>query len=318
MTTAVKENTVKKYSKKSYGERVKHDLKTNKALYISIIPVLIFYIVFCYIPMYGILMAFQDYNPARGIAGSTWVGFHNFKEFFSGIYFKRSMLNTITISFSSIFWGFPAPIILAVLMNEVKNKYFKKTIQTVTYLPHFISLLVICGMIHMFTGEKGIVNDIIAFFGGERATLLNNAKNFVPVYVISEIWQGVGWGSIIYLAALSGISNDLYEAAHIDGAGRLRQVWHVTLPGLIPTIMTMLILRLGSILNVGFEKIILLYNPINYSSSDVISSYVYRVGLQEFRYGFSAAVGLFNSVIGCTIVLIANNISKRVNDTSLW
>ena len=318
MTTEVKKKTEKIYSKKSYWERVKHDLKTNKVLYISIIPVLIFYIVFCYIPMYGVLMAFQDYNPARGILGSTWVGFSNFQEFFSGIYFKRTLLNTITISLSSIFWGFPAPIILAILMNELKNKHFKKSIQTVTYLPHFISLLVICGMIHMFTGEKGIVNDLIAVFGGKRATLLNNPKNFVPVYIISEIWQGVGWGSIIYLAALSGISNDLYEAAHIDGAGRLRQVWHVTLPGLIPTIMTMLILRLGSILNVGFEKIILLYNPINYAKSDVISSYVYRVGLQEFRYGFSAAVGLFNSAIGCAIVLITNNISRRVNDTSLW
>ncbi len=316
MVIKVKNNT---HTEQGYFKRLGKDLKLNKALYISIIPVLLFYIIFCYVPMYGVLMAFQDYDPAKGVLGSAWIGLQNFKEFFGGIYFKRILYNTLNISFSSIIWGFPAPIILALLMNEIRSKKFKKGIQTITYMPHFISILVICGMIQMFTSESGIINTIIVFFGGKNnGSLLNNPNNFVPIYIISEIWQGVGWGSIIYLAALSGIDAELYDAAYTDGAGKLRQTWHVTLPGITPTIVTMLILRLGSVLGVGYEKIILLYNPINYVKSDVISSYVYRIGLQEFRYGYSAAVGLFNSAINCIVVLIANGISKKVNDTSLW
>ena len=304
--------------KRSFWTRLKIDLKRNKTLYISIIPVILFYIVFCYLPMYGILMAFEDYNPAQGLFDSKWIGLANFKEFFSGIYFKRTLFNTLNISISSLLWGFPAPIILALMMNELSNRYFKKTVQTIVYLPHFVSLIVICGMIQMFTSERGVINDLIALFGGTRSSLLNNPDCFVPVYVISDIWQQVGWNSIIYMAALAGISQELYEAAKVDGANRLQQIIHVTLPGLAPTIVTLLILRMGSILNVGYEKIILLYNPINYEKSDVISSYVYRVGMQDFRYGFSTAVGLFNSAIGCIIVFIANTINRKINETSLW
>ena len=234
------------------------DLTRNYGLLIMFLPVFLYYLIFSYKPMYGALMAFQDYSPAKGVWGSTWVGMKHFHDFFTGPYFGRLMFNTIKISLYSIVFGFPAPIILALLMNEIKNKQYKSVVQTLSYLPHFISLVIICGMIKKFTLDTGIINDIIAFFGGTRKTFLNDPNSFVSLYVISDIWQEVGWNSIIYFAALSNIDQQLYEAATVDGAGKFKQIIHVTLPGILPTVMIMLILRMGSALSVGYEKIILL------------------------------------------------------------
>ena len=297
---------------------IKKDWKRNWKLYAMMIPVFLFYILFCYKPMYGIIIAFKDYMPGLGITGSPWIGFENFIEFFTGKYFTRILFNTLNISITSIIFGFPAPIILALLINEVVHKKFAKTVQTITYMPHFISIVVVCGLLRVFVAEDGIINYIIGFFGGDKANLLQSPSAFVPIYVISGIWQEIGWGSIIYLAALAGVDQELYEAASIDGAGRLRQTWSITLPSIMPTIVTMFILKLGQMMNVGFEKIILMYNPMTYETADVISTYTYRVGLQDFRYGFSTAVGLFNSVINFALIMIANTISRKVNDTSLW
>lgn len=294
------------------------ELSKNKYIYIMLLPVFIYYIMFHYVPMGGVLISFQDYSPRRGILGSDWVGFENFVEFFTGPYFWKILRNTLKISVSSIIFGFPAPILLALLLNELKMKNYSRVIQTVTYLPHFISTVVVCGIVKEFTLDTGVINDIIALFGGERSTMLIDPKKFLPVYVLSDIWQKIGWDSIIYLAALTSVDMQLYEAADIDGATRLRKIISITIPGILPTIMTMFILRIGNILNVGFEKIILLYNPSIYDTADVISTYVYRVGLQEYRWGYSTAVGLFNSVVNFGFLILANQMSKRFNEVSLW
>lgn len=283
-----------------------------------IIPVLAFYIVFNYVPMYGVIIAFKNFTPGLGISDSPWVGFQNFLEFFNGMYFKRVISNTLIISVTSIVFGFPAPIILALLLNELKNRFFKGAVQTITYIPHFISLVVVCGMILQFTSNTGIITYLLHFIGVPLKTMLNLPGNFVPIYVISGVWQEVGWGSIIYLSAITGIDQQLYEAAQIDGAGRLKQVINITIPSIMPVIMIMLILRMGNIMSVGFEKIILLYNPAIYSTSDVISSYTYRKGLQEFSWSFSTAVGLFNSAINFIFLITANRLSKKYNGSSLW
>lgn len=288
------------------------------------IPILAYYIIFCYAPMYGAIIAFKDYRANLGIMGSPWANpfYKHFETFLTMPYFKRILRNTLTISINSIIWGFPAPILLALLMNELKSKAFTKITQTITYMPYFISLVVVCGLVMTFTDRNGLINDIIALFGGERVTMLSQPGYFVPVYVISDIWQNVGWNSIIYIAALAGIDQELYEAARIDGAGRLRQTWHITLPGILPTIVILLILRLGGLLNVGYEKILLLYNPLTYEKADVISTYVYRYGLGgeggANPWSFSSAVGLFNSVINFVLVIAANKISKIASGTSLW
>jgi len=269
--------------------------------------------------MYGALIAFMDFQPGVPIFQNSWVGFSNFVDFFQDRSFFRVIKNTLVISISSIISGFPVPIILALLINELRSRLYSRLVQTVSYLPHFISLVVICGLIRDFTGGNGIVTRFIQILGSDIGTsLLMKPSYFVPVYVISGIWQEAGYGSIIYLAALTGISHELYEAATIDGASRWKQTIHITLPGILPTIVIMLILRMGNMMNVGFEKIILLYNPQIYETADVISSFVYRKGLQEFNFSFSTAVGLFNSAINFAILLAANSISKRVNETSLW
>ncbi len=303
---------------KDFKGTLKRDFKKNKLLYLMILPVVIFYITFFYVPMYGAIIAFKNFNPAEGILGSPWVGFEHFMNFFNSYYFWRVLKNTFLISINTLVFGFPAPIILALLINELKNKTFTRTVQTVTYLPHFISLVVIAGMIRDFTSLNGVINHIIAFFGGERIVMLSRPELFVPIYVTSGIWQEVGWGSIIYLAALSGIDPQLYEAAYMDGAGRLRQTWNITLPGIMPTIVILFIMRMGKILSIGFEKIILLYNPAIYETADVIASFVYRRGLQNFDFSFATAVGLFNSLINLILLIFANYISRKVNETSLW
>ena len=302
----------------NYFKALKHNITKHKLLYIMVIPVILYYILFHYAPMYGAIIAFKDFFPGRGIWGSPWVGFAHFREFFTGIYFFRVVRNTLMINVLQLIFVFPFPILLALMINEIYLIKYKKTVQTIIYMPHFISLIVICGMVLDFTARNGIVNDIIYFFGGERTNIMINPAAFWPVHIVSDIWQTAGWGTIIYLAALAGVDQELYEAARVDGAGRWRQTLSITLPGILPTIVIMLILRLGSMMHVGFEKIILLYNPMIYETADVISSYIYRRGLLEFNFGFSAAVGLFNSAINFSLLVLANAISRKVNDTSLW
>lgn len=304
--------------KNSFREKVTRDFIRNKYLYLMILPVLIFYFLFHYKPMYGALMAFQNYNPAKGILGSQWVGLQSFVDLFKDFYFFRILRNTLLISVYSLIFEFPAPIILALLLNELKGKYFKVLVQTVTYVPYFVSLVVICGIIKNFTLDTGVINDIIELLGFDRVTMLQEPQFFRTIYIGSSIWQGMGWGSIIYLSALMNIDMHQYEAAVVDGAGRWKQLLHITIPGIMPTVIVMFILKMGGLMNVGFEKVILLYNPVIYETADVISSYAYRKGLQEFSWSFSATVGLFNSVINLLLLILSNKISKKVNETSLW
>ena len=307
------------YNKKiALSYRIKKDIIKNRELYILAIPIILFYLLFHYKPMYGAIIAFKSFSPAKGIMSSPWVGWAHFQDFFSSIYFGRVIKNTLIISITQLLFGFPAPIILALLINEIRNKAFSRTVQTVTYMPHFISLVVVCSMIRQFTSDSGFITLLLSYVGFDKQTMLNNANLFVPIYILSGIWQEVGWGSIIYLAALSGIDQELYDSAKIDGAGRWKQTLHVTLPGLLPTIIILFILRTGSVLSVGSEKIILLYNPAIYGTSDVISSYVYRQGLLNADWSYSTAVGLFNSVINFTLVVFVNRLSRRTSEISLW
>ncbi|MBT9777039.1 ABC transporter permease subunit [Clostridium sp. MCC353] len=304
--------------KKDFMSRARRDWQRNRALYAIVIPVLLFYILFHYKPMYGAIIAFKDYTPALGVEKSPWVGFDNFIRFFNSVYFVRLIKNTILLSFYNLLFGFPAPIILALLLNEVRGKKFKSLTQTITYLPHFISMIVVTGMLTNFCMTSGLFNDIIVMFGGERSPLLQNPKLYRTIYVASSIWQEVGWGSIIYLSALAGVDSQLYEAAQIDGAGKWKQMINVTLPAITPTIIIMLILKIGSLMNMGYEKTILLYNPSTYETADIISSYIYRIGLLEQDWSYSTAIGLFNSVINFALLILANKISKRYSETSLW
>ncbi|MDD4849131.1 MAG: ABC transporter permease subunit [Gemmiger sp.] len=302
----------------SFGYRARKDMQRNWELYLLVLPVLIFYFLFCYKPMYGALIAFQNYKPALGFAGSPWVGFDNFIRFFTSPFFGRLVKNTLFLSFELLIFGFPAPIILALLLNELHAGPFKKTIQTVTYLPHFISIIVVAGMLTDFCMSTGLINDIIVFFGGARSPLLQNPALYRTIYILSDIWQQIGWGSIIYLSALSGVDAQLYDAASIDGAGRFQKLLNVTLPSIMPTIVIMFILRIGSLMSIGYEKTILLYNPSTYETADIISSYVYRVGILEQGWSYSTAIGLFNSVVNLILLLIANRLSKKLTETSLW
>jgi len=314
----VSETIGKTKERESFSIRVKKDWKRNRSLYLMVLPVILFYILFHYKPMYGAIIAFQDYNPRQGVTGSEWVGFDQFIRFFTSPYFGRLVKNTLLLSVYGIIFGFPAPIILALLLNELRAKRFKKTVQTITYLPHFISLVVVTGIIKDFTQSTGLINDIIVMFGGERSSLIQNPALYRTIYIVSDIWQGIGWGSIIYLSALSGVDQQLYEAASIDGAGRWKQLIHVTLPGIAPTIVIMLIMRMGQLLGTGYEKTILLYNEATYETADVIASYIYRVGILERNWSYSTAIGLFNSVINLALLIATNKISRRVSETSLW
>lgn len=293
--------------------------REDTVLYIMFLPVFLYYLIFQYIPMGGIILAFKDFSPRLGILGSRFVGFKHFVDFFGSEKFLNVLANTLRINISNLIFGFPAPIILALMLNEVKAQRLKRTIQTVTYLPHFISLVVAVGLILDFTKRGGIINDVIAMFGGERIAFMSESNMFTPIYVISGIWQEIGWGSIIYLAALSGINDELYNAAAIDGAGRGHMLLHVTLPGIAPTIVIMFILKIGSMMSLGSEKIILMYNDLIMDKADVISSYVYRLAFGNSPdYGFSTAVNLFNMVINVILLVSANYISGRLSETSLW
>ncbi|WP_040536543.1 ABC transporter permease [Schleiferilactobacillus shenzhenensis] len=304
--------------KPSLGDRLKKDFKENKWKYVMALPIIIYFAVFAYKPMYGLLMVFQDYSPRLGISGSPWVGFQNFVRFFNDPNAWRIVRNTFNISIWSMVVGFPAPIILALLINEIHNKFFKRVVQTVSYMPYFVSLVVMCSLVKFFTQSDGLIPDILTHIGIARTNLLASPGAFVPIYVLSGIWQSVGWDSIIYLAALSGINSELYESARIDGASRLQQMWHVTLPGLRPTIIILLILRMGSLLSVGFEKILLLYSASTYSVADVISTYVYRMGILNADYSYSAAIGLLNTLVNVTLLLITNKIAEKTSGSGLF
>ncbi len=294
------------------------DFRRHKYKYLIILPVLIYVAVFCYKPMYGVLIAFQNYQPAKGMADSQWVGLLQFQRAFSDMYFWRALKNTLTISFLSLVFSFPVPILLALILNEVKVKWFGRTVQTITYMPHFISLVVVCGLVNSFCQSEGLITDLLVFLGVERENLLANPSYYYPIYIISGIWASAGWDSIIYLAALAGIDQEQYEAARVDGASRLQQLFYITLPGLMPTIVMLLILRMGSILGVGYEKTLLLYQPLTYEVADVLSTYVYRKGIIDTNYSFSTAVGLFDSLVGLVLVTTVNKISKKFGQSGLF
>ena len=299
---------------------IKRDWKWNWPLYVMMIPAVVFYIMFAYIPMFGNIMAFKEFVPGVGIQGffiGEWVGLKYFKQFIEGIYFWRLIRNTVLISLYNLIFSFPAPIILAILLSEIPFKGYKRVVQTITYLPHFVSTVVICGLIVNFSLSTGLFNDFIELFGGSRVPLLQDPKYFRTIYVASGIWQGIGWGSIIYLSAIAGIDASLYEAAVIDGANKFQQIINITIPSIMSTIIIMFILQIGQMMNVGSEKIMLLYNPSIYETSDVISTYVYRIGLVQMNWSFSAAVDLFNKVINFILLITANDISKRVSEVSL-
>ncbi len=292
--------------------------RQHKMIYWMTVPIILYFLIFSYLPMFGILMAFQDFKPNLGFLGSQWVGFSNFTAFFESDYFARVIKNTLLLSIYDLIFAFPAPIILALLLNEIRNGAFKKTVQTVSYLPYFLSMVVICGLIRDFTASSGPVTAVVTALTGKTGNLLSMPEMFRPIFIVSNIWQMVGYNSIIYLAALSQIDDTQYEAAVIDGAGYWKQCLHVTLPGIASTVIIMLILRVGQLMSVNFEKVLLLYNQATYETSDVISTYVYRQGIVNHNYGYSTAVGLFNSVIGFILIVATNALSKKFTETSLF
>lgn len=297
---------------------IRKDFIHNKILYVMVLPVVLYYVVFHYLPMGGLLMAFQNYKPKLGLFHSQFVGLNNFRDFFSSIYFGRTVRNTLAISLLELVISFPVTILFALLLNEISNIYFKRTVQTISYMPHFISMVVVAGLILDFCDSKGAVAQLVGFFTGNVQNLLSRPEYWRPVYIVSGLWKELGFGSIIYLAALSGVDQQLYEAAAIDGAGRFKQTLHITLPGISATIIIMLILKIGQMMAVGYEKTILLYNSQVYETADIISSYVYRKGLLEFNYGYSTAVGMFNSIINFILLVTANRISRKMTETSLF
>jgi putative aldouronate transport system permease protein len=276
-------------------------------------------VVFRYLPMYGVLIAFQDFDIVKGVFSSPWIGLENFQYLLSFPDFYKVLKNSVLISLYRILWGFPAPILLAVVLNEIKNRAFKSAAQTVLYLPHFISWVVIAGLVVNFTSvPDGVINAFLARFGAAPVAFLQKKEYFRSIIVISDIWKEAGWGTIIYLAAMSGISEDLYEAAVIDGAGRLRRILHITLPGIMSTVVVMLVLRMGSVLKNGFEQIFLLYNALVYDVADVFETFTYRVGMIDARYGFATAVGLFQSAVGLVFVLVSNKAANALGEGGLW
>ena len=296
-------------------------IRQNWQLYLMLLPVIVYFLLFCYGPMYGLVLAFKDYKVLRGIFGSPWANpwYKHFERFFLSPYFERVITNTVTISAQSLLYGFPVPIILALCINEVRNRKYQKIVQNVTYAPHFLSVIVLVGLIKSFTNtDYGIVNLLIRNFGGEGYNWMQRADLFRPLYIGSGIWQNAGWDSIIYIAALSGIDPQLHESAMIDGANRWKRIWHINLPGLMPTIIILLILNSGYIMSVGFEKVFLMQNDLNLSSSDVISTYSYRIGIESAQYELATAIGLFNSVVNCALLVCVNWASRRTGGTSLW
>lgn len=293
--------------------------KRTVILYLFLCPAIVYYILLHYLPMYGSLIAFQDFNPFRGFGASKWVGLKHFESFFDSIYFFRLVRNTFLIGVYSILFAFPLPILFALLINEVRHAKFRAVVQSVSYIPHFISTVVVVGLIVSFLSPStGVVNAFLSMVGLEKIDFLRSPEWFRTIYISSGVWQTLGWSSIIYFAALTGISPSLYEAAEMDGASRWQRVIHISLPGILPTIVTILLLDLGRVMDVGFEKVFLLYNPSTYETADVLSTYTYRAGLIDQQYSFAAAVGLFNSLITLVLILVFNYLAKRFTSYSLW
>lgn len=295
-------------------------MKKSYMLYIFLLPAVIMVAIFCYAPMYGVLMAFQNYSPSKGILGSPWVGFEWFERFFNMPRFWQILGNTLTLSVYSLIVGFPIPIILAVLINSVESNRFRRVTQTVTYMPHFISTVVLVGMITVFLSPRsGFLNHMLEMFGAAEDTYYMGVAEYFPhIYVWSGVWQDMGWNSIIYLAALTGVDQALHEAAQVDGATKLQRIWHIDLPAIIPTMVILLILNVGSIMSVGYEKVFLMQNDLNIMSSEVISTYVYKIGLTQQQFSYSAAIGLFNNVINFILLITVNKISAKLSGSSLW
>lgn len=299
--------------------RVKEHFKREWQLYLLLLPTILWLAIFLYKPMYGLQIAFKDYSIFRGVSGSPWVGFEHFGVLFQSDQFLRALKNTIIISGYSLCFGFPVPIILALMFNEVLSRWFKKSAQTIVYLPHFISSVIIAGIvITAFSPSAGIVNTILGWFGMDSVYFLTKPEWFRPIFIGTTIWQESGFQSIVYLAAIAGVSPTLYESAVVDGASRWQMMWKITLPCILPTIIIMLIIRIGNILEVSFEMIILLYQPATYETADVVNTFIYRQGIQGAQYDLAAAAGLFNAVVAFVLVMTANTISKRYSRTSLW
>ncbi|HBP38160.1 MAG TPA: sugar ABC transporter permease [Clostridiales bacterium] len=302
-------------NQKSFWKRFIKDYE----LHLLVLPGLAVLLIFKYLPMYGIVMAFQNFNPGKGIFGSDWVGFKHIIDYFEDPYFYRTMRNTFLLGFYTLLFSFPAPIILALLFNEIRNRIFKRVVQTISYMPYFLSTVIVVGLVIEYTNlSEGLINNIIEMLGGQRINFFALTRWFRPLYILSGIWQGVGFGTIIYLAALSGVDEELYEAAVIDGAGRFKQMRYITLPGITPTITIMLILAVGGILGNDFQKILLMYRPGLYEVADVVSTYVYRAGIEGANYSYSTAIGLFLSVVSFVFLYSTNKISKKFGDTYLW
>jgi len=302
-------------SRQNTWSRIKRDYE----LYLFLLPIVLIYLIFRYYPMYGVQIAFKDFTPSKGVWGSEWVGFQHFIDFFNSYNFWTIISNTLSLSFFSLIFSFPAPIIIAIMLNQMLSKRYKKFIQTVIYAPHFISVVVLVGMLNVFLSpNSGIINHIITWFGGDPVLFLADEDWFRPLYILSGVWQETGFATIIYLAALAGINPELHEAATVDGASKWKRIWHVELPGILPTIIILLILALGNIMSIGFEKAFLMQNDLNYATSNIIPTYVYELGIQKAQYSFSTAVGLFNSVINIILIVTVNRISKKLTETSLW
>ena len=290
----------------------------SRYYYLMLLPAIAYLIIFTYIPMYGLQIAFKNFRVSLGIWGSKWIGFRNFTDFFSSFSFEQLLKNTFAISLYGLFVGFPIPILVALVLNEIKSKY-KNLVQTVLYAPHFISTVVLVGiMVNLFSPSQGVVNTLLGYIGIEPIYFFGDPKYFRHLYVWSGVWQGMGWSAIIYLAALAGVDMELHEAADIDGASRLQKIIYINLPTILPTIIITLILQLGKIANVGWEKVYLMQNDLNVATAEVISTYVYKRGIIGQSYSFSSAVGLFNNLVNISLLLISNTISKRVTKTSLF
>lgn len=303
----------------TYFRELKKDIIRDRILYYLLIPFLLWFLVFKYFPMWGIQIAFKDFSLFKGIGGSDWIGFEYFTEFIGSEYFSRVFMNTVIISLYGLIICFPAQIILAIMISEVTRQGFKKVVQTLTYLPHFVSVVVIAGIVTTFLApNSGLINLILEKLGMEKIYFLTNPDYFRGIYTAMNLWKETGFASIVFIAAIAGIDTQLYEAAKMDGANKFKQIIHVTLPGILPTIVVMFIMKVGNLLSVGYETIILLYQPATYEKADVISTYVYRSGLIDGRYDFATAVGLFNSIVALILVIMANKLSKKVTDASLW
>lgn len=302
----------------NYFQRLWRNMRSYPSLYLLFIPIFLYFIIFKYAPMGGAVIAFEKYRPARGIFSSPWVGLNNFKDFLTGPYAKRVISNTLILNFWQILIGFPAPILLAILLNEVHAGKYRKVLQSVSYLPYFISLVVVCGIVKEFCASDGLFSDILYFLGLPRENLLTDIRYYRVIYVLSSLWQSCGWGSILYIATLTNTDPQLYEAATVDGAGRFRRIWHVTLPALMPVIIVQLIMRIGNIMSYGADRTLLLYSPAVYDKADIISSFVYRYGLQNLNYSYASAVDLFNSVINLILLVSANKLCAKLTGESLW